>query len=419
MLFLKWHKKCCPFCMEDSKHIFLVEDELYLRQTLILILRNAGYRVTSAEDGSEAWSQLLNLKEKSEKVDLLVTDIQMPGLSGIDLIDELEKLNFKLPSLVITGYGDKETVIELMRRGCSEYIDKPFEPSEFLKRVKIVLEKEEQKKAESEKQVIRVEEEKSEINRKVETYRQHFEKLREQVDLAVGAYQDLVKINEDSYKVPVTYRFRPFAELGGDFVLIRDTETGCDFLVADVAGHDMGASYHAVLIKALFDENGRVSNDGHSFFRFLNTHLIEHGKHKRMVTAIYLRLNLKKMKGEIIAAAHPPLIRLKPNLSVPERLTTKGSVLGIFEDAAFDRRTFPIKSGDRLFLCTDGIPNACRVDGPTGVKMKLSGNGLENLVKKYLQLPLKEMIEHIWQDVFAFCRFKPQDDMLLLGIEIP
>ncbi len=405
--------------MEDSKHIFLVEDELHLRQTLILILRNAGYQVTSAEDGSEAWSQLLNLKEKSENVDLLVTDIQMPGLSGIELIDKLEKLNFKLPSLVITGYGDKETVIELMRRGCSEYIDKPFEPSEFLKRVKIALEKEEQKRAESEKQVIRVEEEKSEINRKVETYRQHFEKLREQVDLAVGAYQDLVKINEDSCKVPVTYRFKPFAELGGDFVDIRDTETGCDILVADVSGHDMGASYHAVLIKALFNENGRISDNGQSFFEFLNKHLIEHGKHKRVVTAIFLRLNLKKMEGELSVAAHPPLIWLKTDLPVPERLYTKGSVLGIFEDAEYDTRIFPIKYGDRLFLCTDGITNACRVDGPTGFKMKFSGNGLENLIKKYHQLPLKKMIEHIWEDVFDFCRHKPQDDMLLLGVEIP
>ncbi len=405
--------------MEDRKHIFLVEDELHLRQTLILILRNAGYRVTSAEDGNEAWSQLLNLKKKSEKVDLLVTDIQMPGLSGIQLIDELEKLNIKLPSLVITGYGDKETVIELMRRGCSEYIDKPFEPSEFLKRVSIVLEKEKQKRAESEKQVIKIEQEKSEINRKVEAYKENFEKLREQVDLAVGAYQDIIKINEDSYKIPVAYRFKSFSELGGDFVDIKETETGCDILVADVAGHDMGASYHAVLIKALFGENGRIFNDGYSFFQFLNKYLIEHGREKRMVTAIFLRLNLKTKKGEIVSAAHPPLIRDKPGHTVPDLLYTKGSVLGIFEDAHFDRRTFAIKPGHRLFIFTDGITNACRVDGPTGFKKKLSGNGLEDLVKKYHQLPLKEMVEHIWQDVFDFCRHKPQDDMLLLGVEIP
>ena len=402
-----------------QKHIFLVEDEMYLRESLKLILRNAGYRVTTAKDGSDAQCQLSSLAKKTEDIDLLVTDIQMPGLSGIELMEELEKSNIRLPSLVITGYGDKNTVIELMRKGCSEYLDKPFEPPEFLKRVKLVLEKEELQKAEREKQVSLMEKEKNRISRKVETYKKDFERLREQVDLAVDAYQNLVEIREEEFRIPVVYRFKPFSELGGDFVDIKETETGCDILVADVAGHDMGASFHAVLVKALFDENYRIGSDGQTFFQLLNKQLIEHGKDKRMVTAIFLRLNLETMKGEIAAAAHPPIIRLTPDSSEPTRLGTRGSVLGIFNNAEFDYRTFNIKPGHRFFLYTDGIANTCRVDGPTGTKAKLSGNGLDYLLKKYRHLPLKDMTDHIWEDVFSFCRYKPQDDMVLLSIEIP
>jgi len=406
-----------------QKHIFLVEDEMYLRESLKLILRNAGYRVTAAEDGSKAWNSLSILDKKSEKVDLLVTDIQMPGLTGLELIDELERFDIKLPSLVITGYGDKKTVIELMRKGCSEYLDKPFEPPEFLKRVKTVLEKEELKKAEREKQLSLIEEEKYQINRKVETYKQHFEKLREQVDLAMSAYQSLVETGEDKYNIPIAYRFKPFSEMGGDFVDIKNTETGCDILVADVSGHDMGASFHAVLVKTLFDENYRIGSDGQFFFQLLNKQLIEHGqgklKQKRILTAVFLRLNLKTMKGEIAAAAHPPIIRLTPAHPLPDRLYTRGSVLGIFEDAEFDYRTFNIEPGHRFFLYTDGITDACRVHGPTGIKKKLSGDGLDGLLKKYRHLHLKEMTGHIWQEVFSFCQHKPQDDMLLLGVEIP
>jgi serine phosphatase RsbU (regulator of sigma subunit) len=388
-----------------------------------LILRDAGYRVTAAEDGRQAWDLLSILGKKSIKVDLLVTDIQMPGLTGLELIDELKRFDIKLPSLVITGYGDKKTVIELMRKGCSEYLDKPFEPPEFLNRVKTVLEKEELKKEEREKHVSRVEEETYRIKRKVETYKQHFEKLREQVDLAVNAYQSLVETGEDKYNIPIAYQFKPLSEMGGDFIDIKNTETGCDILVADVSGHDMGASFHAVLAKTLFDENYRMGRDGQFFFDLLNKQLIEHGqgklKQKRILTAVFLRLNLKTMKGEIAAAAHPPIIRLTPAHPLPQRLYTRGSVLGIFEDAEFDYRTFKIEPGHRFFLYTDGITDACRMHGPTGTREKLSGDGLDDLLKKYRHLDLKEMTQHIWQEVFSFCRHKARDDMLLLGVEIP
>lgn len=405
--------------MLEKKHIFLVEDELHLRLTLTLILRKAGFQVTAAEDGNKALKQLQELQNKPGKVDLLVTDIQMPGLTGIEIIDGIRKMNLDIPCLVITGYGNKDTVIELMRKGCSEYLDKPFEPEEFLKRVNIVLEKEEHKKAEREKHVKKIEQEKSEIKRTVEAYKQNFEKLREQVDLAVGAYRNLVEIQEDSYKLPIAYHYKPFSELGGDFVDIRDTGKGCDILVADVAGHDMGASYHAVLVKVLFDENCRVGCNGQSFFQHLNKLLIEHGRHKRMVTALFLRLDLETKKGEVVTAGHPPIIRIRPNHPEPEPLETKGNVLGIFADASFDYCKFDIDPGQRFFLYTDGIINACRVDGPTGLKQKLRRDGLDGIVREYHSLPLKEMIDRIWQEVFSFCRHKPTDDMLLLGVEIP
>jgi DNA-binding response OmpR family regulator len=404
--------------MAVKKHIFLVEDELHLRLTLSLILRKAGFRVSAAEDGSKALKMLQKLKEKSEEVDLLVTDIQMPGLTGLDIIDGIGKMNMKIPCLVITGYGNKDTVIRLMRKGCSEYLDKPFDPDEFLKRVNIVLEKEELKNAERKKQVKKIEDEKFEIKREIEAYKQNFGKLRQQVDLAVGAYRNLVEIDEDNYKIPVAYRYKPFAELGGDFLDIRDTETGCDILLADVAGHDMGASFHVVMVKALFEENCCTGCDGQSFFEHLNKQLIDHSKDKRMVTGLFLRLNIESMRGEIVTAGHPPVIAVTPGKE-PELLNPKGDVLGIFEDAAGGYSEFDIVPGERFFLYTDGIINACRVDGPSGNRQKLKRDGLDSLINGYTTLPLKDVIARIWEDVCVFCRHKPTDDMLILGVEIP
>jgi sigma-B regulation protein RsbU (phosphoserine phosphatase) len=118
-----------------SKHILLAEDEEQTRTTFAMILRKASYTVTTAVDGSDALSQLMVLQKGDTPVDLLITDIKMQGLSGVQLIEQLAKLDIKVPILAITGYGDKELVIELMRLGCKEYVEKPFEAVELLERV--------------------------------------------------------------------------------------------------------------------------------------------------------------------------------------------------------------------------------------------------------------------------------------------
>ncbi len=120
-------------------HILLAEDAEQTRATFAAILRKAGYEVTEAADGREALAQMIATQKTSNKVDLLITDIRMEGLDGLQLIDQLAKLQIQVPTLAITGYGDKDVIIELLRKGCSEYIEKPFEAMELLKSVANIL----------------------------------------------------------------------------------------------------------------------------------------------------------------------------------------------------------------------------------------------------------------------------------------
>lgn len=403
-----------------AKHILVVEDEEQTRFSVSLILKKDGYKVTTATNGLEAFEMINKLEASDNPVDLLLTDIQLPGLTGLELIEKLANLKLSLPILVITGYGDKEMVIKLMRSGCSEYIDKPFEPEDMVKRVGAVIEKAEMAAAEREKKTAMLEQEKTVLNWQLEAYRQNFEALRKQIDSAVGAYYNITHdIQKDTLSVHASYRYLPYKELGGDFVDIRNTHSGCDILVADVAGHDMGASYYTVMIKAFFDENCRRGNDGQSFFKLLNRHLVENGRNDRMLTGVFVRLNLETMHGEVVSAAHPSPIKLSPRLRQPRPLIAKGDLLGIHEEVSFDIRTFDFRSGDRLFLYTDGLINANRIDGPTGKITRLYESGLDDLLIKYCPLSLEDMIDHIWKDIMEFCRYKACDDIMLLAIEIP
>lgn len=127
------------------RHILVADDEQNTLLTMQFILEVANYKVTTAENGQEALSKILKAKNNGSPVDLLITDIQMPCLTGLELIDELNRLGIDIPILVITGYGSEELVMELTRKGCNQYLGKPIDDEELAKCVSILLEKGEQK----------------------------------------------------------------------------------------------------------------------------------------------------------------------------------------------------------------------------------------------------------------------------------
>lgn len=126
----------------NRKHILLVEDEKRIRTGLAFILNEAGYRVSSAEDGKQAIGIAVEISRNGGHINILMTDIQMPNMSGLDLINQLRKEKIQ-PDLImaISGYGDKKTVDELKNNGCDEFVQKPFKPEELLFKLEKALNK--------------------------------------------------------------------------------------------------------------------------------------------------------------------------------------------------------------------------------------------------------------------------------------
>ena len=133
-----------------KKHILVADDEYNTLLTMQFILEVADYRVTTAEDGREALDKILKAREGGNPFDLLITDIQMPGLTGLELLDELSRLKINIPLLAITGYGNRELVTELIERGCDKCLDKPIDDEELVKCVAELLAEENQAEQEPE-----------------------------------------------------------------------------------------------------------------------------------------------------------------------------------------------------------------------------------------------------------------------------
>lgn len=107
--------------------ILLADDDASLRRVLEFQLRESGFEVLSAPDGLRA----LELFTEHE-VACLITDMRMPGLSGLELLRRVQAINKDTPVIVITAFGDVETAVEAMRAGAFDFITKPFNREQIL-----------------------------------------------------------------------------------------------------------------------------------------------------------------------------------------------------------------------------------------------------------------------------------------------
>jgi CheY-like chemotaxis protein len=118
------------------KTILVVDDESHMLDTIQFILQSNGYLTVTARGGEEALERLVGLRAQGRRIDLILTDIQMPGPTGLELIELFREAGEQAPVLVMTGYNDRETTRRLRERGIEHFLDKPFEEEELLRRIR-------------------------------------------------------------------------------------------------------------------------------------------------------------------------------------------------------------------------------------------------------------------------------------------
>src|SRR5262249_60936322 len=102
------------------ERVLIVDDEANARTALAELLRDEGYAVETAADGFKA---LPKLEEFAP--DVVVTDLKMPGLSGLELMDKLRERDPSCITIVMTAFGAIETAVQAMRQGAADYLTKP------------------------------------------------------------------------------------------------------------------------------------------------------------------------------------------------------------------------------------------------------------------------------------------------------
>jgi len=113
--------------------LLIVEDEPRMQRLLELNLADEGFTIHTAPSAEAALDRL-----RQEKVDLVLTDLRLPGMSGLDFLQAVKRASASLPVVVMTAYGSVETAVDAMKAGASDYVLKPFSMDE----IKLIIHKE-------------------------------------------------------------------------------------------------------------------------------------------------------------------------------------------------------------------------------------------------------------------------------------
>ncbi|MCI0473260.1 MAG: response regulator [Ignavibacteria bacterium] len=128
-----------------TEKILVIDDETTVCDSVKKILSRKGYDVEKTADANEAIERI-----KKEKFDIVITDLMMPDVSGMELLELVKKYYPDIDVLVITGYATIESAVQATKLGATDYIQKPFTPSELTERVQRAVEMRKKRKEEKE-----------------------------------------------------------------------------------------------------------------------------------------------------------------------------------------------------------------------------------------------------------------------------
>jgi len=124
--------------MPDQVKILIIDDEQVMRDGCTRILSRDGWAVITAENGHQGLDEI---RRHPSEIDLILLDLMMPGLSGMETLERIREIDSNLLVVVITGHATVESAVEAMKKGAYDFTSKPFTPDQLRLVVRRALER--------------------------------------------------------------------------------------------------------------------------------------------------------------------------------------------------------------------------------------------------------------------------------------
>ncbi|MDH4555483.1 response regulator [Pseudomonas sp. BN417] len=334
-----------------SAKLLIIDDDEVVRASLAAYLEDSGFSVRQASNGLQG----LQVFER-DRPDLVICDLRMPQVDGLELIRRISELESETPVIVVSGAGVMSDAVEALRLGAADYLIKPLEDLAVLEHsVRRALDR----------SALRLE------NRR---YREKLEAANRELQASLHLLQEdqnagrQVQMN----MLPVTpwmvdglrfaHQIIPSLYLSGDFVdYFRVDERRVAFYLADVSGHGASSAFVTVLLKFMTTRLLYESRRNGSLPEFKPSEVLGHinrglincklGKHVTMLGGV-----IDEQSGKLTYSigGHLPLPVLYSE-GKASYLAGKGLPVGLFDEASYDDHVIELPPSFSLTLLSDGI----------------------------------------------------------------
>lgn len=337
----KWY----GMALNSGAKILVIDDEPGLLRSITAYLEDSGFVAIGAENGKQG----LDLFNR-EVPDLVLTDLHMPVLGGLEVLSTITKRSPDTPVLVISGAGELNDAIEALRLGARDYITKPVSDMAVLEHAI--------NKALERKKLI---EENKIYAQKIE----HNLKVLEE-DQAAGRTVQQSMLPPEHLKLndfECSYRVIASLELSGDFVEYFVINENCiGVYLADVSGHGASSAFVTVLLKSLINQyqvhykvnkNDAILNPA-KIMQALSDEIFS-AKLSKYITLIYGVIDTSTSEFTYGIGGHYPNPILYSQDGTAKFLTGSGFPIGIVTPVEYQQQTVKVEKGEQLILLSDGV----------------------------------------------------------------
>jgi sigma-B regulation protein RsbU (phosphoserine phosphatase) len=390
--------------------ILIVDDTPANLQVLAGMLKDHGYKVRPVPSG-----KLALLAAKREPPDLILLDINMPEMNGYEVCEQLkaDELLAGIPVIFISALNDQLDKVKAFATGGLDYITKPFQMEELYARVETHL------------KLHRLQVESVDANKRLADANSRMSR-----DLKAAAKIQEAFLPRNLPRVPgadFAWIYRPCDELAGDGLnIIPLGNDKVALYILDVSGHGVASALLSVTLSRLLSlpsdpssilvrdadvPNGTEITPPAEVAAHLNRLFPFDSAITQFATLLYGVLNAATGEFRYVSAGHPGPVHL-PRNGEPVILESTGSPIGLADDA-YEERSVQLGGGDRLYLYSDGAPEAMDSDGKAfGEAQLLATIGQRR--SELLDDGVAGLAESIvrWRGVET-----PQDDISILAVE--
>lgn len=382
--------------MKKAQYKILVVDdepdlEHLVRQRMRRDVRAGHYEFVFAYNGIEA----LEVLNADPDIDMVLSDINMPRMDGLTLLEQMPKVDPDLRAVIVSAYGDMKNIRTAMNRGAFDFVTKPIDFQDLRVTIERTLEH-------------------LKLWREAVASRDKLVALQNELRVAHEMQQSILpKIFPDKPEYQVFGNMEPARQVGGDFFDIINLENDCVGLaIADVSDKGVPAALFMMSSRTLMKGAAIGRSNPAEVLSEVNNLLQEDNDAAMFVTVFYAEYNPANGSLSYANGGHNPPIVVHADGSSTVLPQTNGIALGIMPDVEYEQNSVTLSPGDALVLYTDGVTEAMNAQNE-----EFEMERLLTVLSGMSSQDVREINQAVFQAVQTFAGDMPQfDDMTCMTL---